>query len=62
MVPSSKNSQMQPVMDRLLQFLSVTILMLVGLGACAPGDNTAAPANLPLADDKPTFLFFYTDT
>jgi hypothetical protein len=34
--------------------------MLVGLGACTPAGNI--PVNLLLAGDKPTFLFFYTDT
>lgn len=46
------------MMNRLLSFLSSILVMVVGLGACT---NTTTTVNLPLADDKPTFLFFYTD-
>jgi len=31
-------------------------LLVVALAAC-----TNTPAELPLAQDKPTFIFFYTD-
>lgn len=48
-------------MNRLMLFLNVAILMLVGLGACTTAGSLSAPVNLPLADDQPTFLFFYTD-
>jgi hypothetical protein len=49
------------IMNRLMLFLNVAILMLVGLGACTTAESLSAPVNLPLADDQPTFLFFYTD-
>lgn len=46
-------------MNRLLYWLGITLLMWLGLVACTP--EQAAPVDLPLAADKPTFLFFYTD-
>ena len=42
-----------------LKLLGVAIVMMLGLSACATTNNTSA--SLPLAGDKPTFLFFYTD-
>lgn len=34
---------------------------LLALLAFLAGCTTATPANLPLAADQPTFLYFYTD-
>jgi curli biogenesis system outer membrane secretion channel CsgG len=39
--------------------LWLALLALIGLAACAA--QPAAPVELPLAKDQPTFLFFYTD-
>jgi len=36
----------------------LTLIVALLLAACTPA-TTAAP--LPLADDRPTFLYFYTD-
>jgi hypothetical protein len=47
-------------MNRLLSLLGVAVVMLFGLGAC--GNTDSVLVDLPLSDDKPTFLFFYTDT
>jgi len=41
------------MINRLLGLLSMLVVILT---AC----NTA-PVELPLAEDRPTFLFFYTD-
>ena len=38
------------------KLLGLVSLLLVILTAC-----NAAPVELPLAEDRPTFLFFYTD-
>jgi hypothetical protein len=35
-------------------------LLLMLLAACTPGDSASSGA-LPLAEDKPTLFFFYTD-
>lgn len=45
-------------------YLGLLILALLGLAACAGGGNSATPlpaVRLPLAADRPTFVFFYTD-
>lgn len=36
----------------------VAVIALLGLSAC---QGNAVSVSLPLAKDKPTFLFFYTD-
>lgn len=41
---------------KLITLLSATLLALV---ACS--SNAAPDVPLPLAEDKPTFVFFYTD-
>ena len=41
---------------RLLRLLSLLLAALLALTACG-----GASAELPLAEDKPTLLFFYTD-
>ena len=47
------------MIKQLLSLLSVTVVMLVGLSACVSTGTTSV--DLPLANDKPTFLFFFTD-
>lgn len=44
---------------RLLSFLLLAVAMLASLVACGQAETTQV--DLPLADDQPTFLFFYTD-
>jgi hypothetical protein len=51
-------------MDTQAARLFFFIFALLGLAACANAENSATslPAvTLPLAADRPTFLFFYTD-
>lgn len=47
------------MVKRLLSLLSFTVVMLVGLSACVSTGTTSV--RLPLAEGKPTFLFFFTD-
>ena len=47
-------------MLRLLKYLGYIAAVLMGLTACG-GSSPQVGATLPLAADKPTFLFFYTD-
>jgi len=46
-------------MGRVLSLLSLTVVIIAGLSACASGDNPSV--DLPLTENRPTFLFFYTD-
>lgn len=51
-------------MNTKVSSLCLVLLALLGLTACAGGANSATPlaaVRLPLAADRPTFLFFYTD-
>lgn len=47
------------MIKRLLSLLSITVVMLVSLSACVSTGTTSV--DLPLANNKPTFLFFFTD-
>ncbi len=47
------------MIKRLLSLLSIAVAMLVGLSACVSTGTSSV--DLPLANDKPTFMFFYTD-
>ena len=48
-------------MQRLLALLSLTLLVLLGLAACSANKPVEPAQDLPLAADRPTFLFFFTD-
>jgi len=47
------------IQSRLLSLLLLIAAMLASLVACGQAEITQG--DLPLADDQPTFLFFYTD-
>jgi hypothetical protein len=42
-----------------IRWLWWAVLWMVGLGACTP--QAATVPVLPIASDRPTLLFFYTD-
>ncbi len=42
-----------------MRLLGLLLLVSIGLAACAGA--SAPSASLPLAEGRPTFLFFYTD-
>lgn len=44
---------------RLIALIGPLALLVLGLGACANGGTSSVA--LPLAEDHPTLLLFYTD-
>ena len=46
-------------MGRVFSWLSLVALIISGLSACTNGDTLSV--DLPLAENEPTFLLFYTD-
>lgn len=46
---------------RFLKIAGLILLAILGMASCTPTDNPLAPVNLPLVEDSPTLLFFYTD-
>ena len=59
MVKDTLAVQQNVGLTTLIRFFSLFLFLLFGLAACAPAQNAAI--ELPLAADKLTFLFFYTD-
>jgi hypothetical protein len=63
-MPSRRTHDESNLMNTKAASLCLFLLALVGLAACAGGENSSTPlpaVKLPLAADRPTFLFFYTD-
>jgi hypothetical protein len=44
-----------------MKWIAVVCIALVGLLGLAACQGNVASVSLPLAQDKPTFLYFYTD-